>query len=222
MDINKRFDQLESLLVDLARKQDQQAEQIARILQILAQHGEAINSLGEILNGSTEVLNGHTEVLNSHTEVLNGHTEVLNGHTGVLNGHTSTLNSLVEIAARHAASLERQEIRLDAVGDQIGDIINIMKISEARHTETERRQDAMMAEIRTQGQRLDAQSQRQDVAVEALRALLKRQEGTDSRLDSVVQTQLQMLQLMRADANKLDGQEPRIKRLEDEVFREAS
>jgi hypothetical protein len=29
MDIKKRFDQLESLLVDLARKQDQQAEQIA-------------------------------------------------------------------------------------------------------------------------------------------------------------------------------------------------
>jgi chromosome segregation ATPase len=218
MDINKRFDQLESLLVDLARKQDQQAEQIARILQILGSHGEAINSLGELLNSQTEVLNSQTEVLNSQTEVLNSHTEVLNSHTGAL-------NSLTEIAARHAASLERQEIRLDAVGDQIGDIINILKLSEARHTDTEQRQDAMMAEIKTQ-------SQRQDVAVEALRALLKRQENTDSRLDGVVQTQLQMLQLMRADADKLDnlaqrlpgveGQEPRIKRLEDEVFRAAS
>jgi len=208
MDINKRFDQLESLLVDLARKQDQQAEQIARILQILAQHGEAINSLGEILNGSIEVLNSHTEVLNSHTEVLNSHTETLNSHTGVLNNHTEILH--------------RQEQRLDDIGDQIGDVINILKMSEARHTETERRQDAMMTEIKTQGQRLDAQSQRQDVAVEALRALLKRQENTDSRLDGLVQTQLQMLQLMRADANKLDSQEPRIKRLEDEVFREAS
>ena len=208
MDIDKRFDQLESLLVDLARKQDQQAEQIARILQILAQHGEAINSLGEILNGSIEVLNGHTQVLDGHTEVLNGHTEVLNGHTQVLDGHTRALNGHTEI-------LHRQETRLDNIGDQIGDIINILKMSETRHTESERRQDALMAEIKTQGQR-------QDVAVEALRALLKRQENTDSRLDGLVQTQLQMLQLMRADANKLDDQEPRIKRLEDEVFREAS
>ncbi|GEM_PF-3335544 len=173
MDIKKCFDQLESLLVDLAREQDQQAAQIARILQILDNHGEAINSLGELLNS-------HTEVLSSHTEILH-----------------------------------RQERRLDDIGDQIGDIINILKLSETRHTETERRQDAMMAEIKTQ-------SQRQDVAVEALRAMLKRQDNSDSRLDGLVQTQLQMLQLMRADANKLDDQEPRIKRLEDEVFREAS
>lgn len=180
MDINKRFDQLESLLVDLARKQDQQAEQIAHILRILGNHGEAINSLGELLNSHTEVLNSHTEVLNSHTEILH-----------------------------------RQERRLDDISDQIGDLINILKMSETRHTESERRQDAMMAEIKMQ-------SQRQDVAVEALRVMLKRQDTTDSRLDGLVQTQLQMLQLMRADANKLDGQEPRIKRLEDEVFREAN
>ncbi len=217
MDIKKRFDQLESLLVDLARKQDQQAEQIARILQILDGHGQSINSLGELLNSHTEVLNSHTEVLNSHTEVLNSHTEVLNSHTEVLNSHTELLNSHTEI-------LHRQEQRLDAIGDQIGDIINILKISNARHTETEQRQDAMMAEIKMQGQR-------QDAAVEALRALLKRQENTDSRLDGLVQTQLQMLQLMRADAEKVDdlaqrlpaveGQEPRIKRLEDEIFRAA-
>jgi phage-related tail protein len=197
MDANKRFDQLESLLVDLARKQDQQAEQIARILQILDGHGKAIGSLGEVLNSHTEALTSHTEVLNSHTAILH-----------------------------------RQETRLDNIGDQIGDIIDILKLSEARHTETERRQDAMMAEIKTQGQRLDAQSHRQDAAVEALRVLLKQQENTDSRLDGVVQTQLQMLQLIRADADKVDGlaqrlpttegQEPRIKRLEDEVFRTAS
>lgn len=183
MDIAKRFDQLESLLVDLARKQDQQAEQIAHILQILGNHGKAINSLGELLNS-------HTEVLNSHTEILH-----------------------------------RQEVRLDNIGDQIGDIINILKLSEARHTGSERRQEVLMTEIKVQ-------SQRQDVAVEALRALLKRQDNTDSRLDGVVQTQLQMLQLMRADADQLadlaqrlpavEGQEPRLKRLEDEVFRAAS
>jgi len=159
MDINKRFDQVESLLVDLARKQDQQGGQIAQIIEVLNRQGEAIAQQGE--------------------------------------------------------AIARQEVRLDNISEQIGDIINILKISEARHTETNQRQDALMAEIKTQ-------SQRQDVAVEALRALLKRQDTTDSRLDSVVQTQLQMLQLMRADANKLDGQEPRLKRLEDEVFREAS
>lgn len=166
MDISKRFDQLESLLVDLARKQDQQAEQIAQIIAVLNRQGEAISQQGEAISQQGE-------------------------------------------------ALARQEVRLDNIGDQIGDIITILKMSEARHTEAEQRQDALMAEIRTQ-------SQRQDVAVEALRALLKRQENTDTRLDSVVQTQLQMLQLMRADANKLDDQEPRIKRLEDEVFREAS
>ena len=186
MDINQRFDQLESLLVDLARKQDQQAEQIAHILKVLREHGEAINSLGELLNGHTDVLNGHTDVLNSHT-----------------------------------ASLERQEVRLDNIGEQIGDIINILKMSADRHTETERRQDEMMAEIRRQGQRLDAQSQRQDAAVEALKVLLKRQQTTDTRLDELVQTELQMLQLLRRDAEKLEDHEPRIKRLEDERLRPA-
>jgi len=190
MDSNKRFDQLESLLVDLARKQDQQSEQIANILRILSEHGKAINSLGELLNSHTGVLNSHTDVLNSHT-----------------------------------ASFVRQEQRLDDIGEQIGSIINILKLSEARHAATEQRQDAMLAEVQRLGKRTDA-------SVEAVRLLLKRQENTDTRLDGMVQTQLQMLQLQRLDADKLDdlgrrlpaaeGQEPRIKRLEDEVFRAAS
>jgi chromosome segregation ATPase len=180
MDINKRFDQLESLLVDLARKQDQQAAQIAQIIEVLNRQGEAIAQ-----------------------------------QSGAIAQQSGAIAQQSGAIAQQSEVLARQEVRLDNIGDQIGDIINILKISEGRHTETERRQDAVMAEIKTQ-------SQRQDVAVEALRALLKRQENADSRLDSVVQTQLQMLQLMRADANKLDGQEPRIKRLEDEVFREAS
>ncbi len=148
MDSKERFDQLESLLVDLARKVDQQGEAIAR-----------------------------------------------------------------------------QEIKLDAIGEQIGDIINILKISETRHTQAEQRQDAILAELQRLGKRTDA-------TVEAIKLLLKRQEATDTRLDGVVQAQLQMLQLQRLDADKLDdlsrrlpaaeGQEPRIKRLEDEVFRAAS
>ena len=162
MDNKKRFDQLESLLVDIARRQDQQAEQIAQIIEVLNRQGEAIA--------------GQTEAI-----------------------------------ARQGEAIARQEVRLDNVGEQIGDIINIFKISEARHTEAERRQDELMAEIRQQ-------SQRQDVAVDALKVLLKRQQATDSRLDDLVQTELQMLQLMRRDAQLLDDHTPRLKRLEDQVF----
>lgn len=155
MDNNQRFDQLESLLVDLARKVDQQAA----------------------------------------------------------------------AAAIQSNAIARQEIRLDNIGEQLGDIINILKISEARHTQTEQQQTAILAELQRLGKRTDA-------SVEAIKLLLKRQENTDARLDGVVQTQLQMLQLQRLDADKLDelglrlptveGQEPRIKRLEDEVFGAAS
>ncbi|MGI4833216.1 MAG: hypothetical protein ACRYFK_07105 [Janthinobacterium lividum] len=197
MDNQKRFDQIESMLVDLLRKQDQQSEQLERILRTLKEHREAINSLGELLNG--------------HTDVLNGHTGILNSHTGILSSHTD--------------SLQRQELRLDAIGEQIGDVVTILKLSEARHTETERRQDAMLAELTRVGQRSDA-------AVEGLRILLQRQQTTDTRLDSTVQTQLQLMQLMRLDADTvaelarrfpaLEGQEPRIQRLEDQVFRAAS
>ena len=42
MNSNSHFDQLESLLVALTRKQDQQAEQITRILQSLGSYGEAM------------------------------------------------------------------------------------------------------------------------------------------------------------------------------------
>lgn len=155
MNTNERFDQLENILVDLARKVDRQ--------------GEAIALQGE--------------------------------------------------------GIARQEVRLDAIGEQIGDVITILKLSEARHTQAEQRQDTILAEIQRQGQRLDA-------GIEAIKLSFKRQESTEARLDAAVQTQLQMLQLLRLDADKVDnlaqrlpaveGQEPRIKRLEDEVFRAAS
>lgn len=162
MDSTQRFDQIESLLVDLARKVDQQGEAIARQGEANARQGEAI---------------------------------------------------------------ARQEIRLDGIGEQLGGIINILKISEARHTQAEQRQDTILVELQRLGNRTDA-------SVEAIKLLLKRQEAADTRLDGVVQAQLQMLQLQRLDADKLDdlshrlpaaeGQEPRIQRLEDEVFRAAS
>ncbi len=169
MDSKERFDQLEGLLVDLARKVDQQGEAIARQGEAIARQGEAIAWQGE--------------------------------------------------------AIARQEIRLDNISEQLGDIINILKISEARHTQVEQQQTEMLLEIQRLGQRTDA-------TVEAIKLLLNRQQATDTRLDGVVQAQLQMLQLQRLDADKIDdlsrrlpaaeGQEPRIKRLEDEVFRAAS
>jgi hypothetical protein len=141
MDNNKRFDQLESLLVDLARKVDQQGEAIAK-------QGEAI--------------------------------------------------------AKQGGTIERIERHLDSIDEQIGDIINIFKLSEARHTQAEQRAELLATEIKEQGR----------------------------RTDETIQVQIQMLALMRAGNAKAEAldqrlgltenQEPRIKRLEDEVFRAAS
>lgn len=187
MDNKQRFDQLESLLVDLARKVDQQGEQIAEIIQVLNRQSEAINRQGEAINRQSETINRQSEGITRLGDIM--------------------------------------EQRFGDVGEQIGDIINILKLSEARHTEAAQQQAESMAEIRRLGARTDA-------SVEAIKLLLNRQQTTDSRLDGVVQTQLQMLQLQRLDADKIDdinrrlpaaeGQEPRIKRLEDEVFRAAS
>lgn len=145
MDSKERFDQLESLLVDLARKVDQQGEQVAEIIQVLNRQGEAINRQGEGITRLGEIM----------------------------------------------------QQRFGDVGEQIGDIINILKLSEARHTEAAQQQAESMAEIRRLGARTDA-------SVEAIKLLLNRQQATDTRLDGMVQTQLQMLQLQRLDADKLD------------------
>ena len=173
MDSNQRFDQLESLLVDLARKQDHQTGQLVQIIAELQRLGEVVSQQGEAI--------------------------ARQGQAIVQQGET----------------IARLEVKFDNISEQIGDIINILKISEARHTQIEQRQDIMLVEIQRQGQR-------QDAAIDAIKALLKRQENTDSRLDGVVQAQLQTLQLMRVDADKIEKQEPRITRLEDEVFRAAS
>ncbi|TDN36238.1 hypothetical protein E4631_08245 [Hymenobacter sp. UV11] len=148
MDVNQRFDQLESLLVDLARKQDQQAEQIKQLITAVTRQEKRLDSIDQ--------------------------------------------------------RLERIDQRLDGIGEQIGDIINIFKLSEARHTQTEQRLDKLAVEIKEQGR----------------------------RTDETIQVQMQMLQLMRAGNEKsddlvrrlapLEDQEPRLKRLEDEVFRAAS
>ncbi|QKG54309.1 hypothetical protein [Hymenobacter sp. BRD67] len=176
MDVNKRFDQLESFLVDLARKQDQ-------LLTIVSQQGEVIRQQSEAIRKQSEAIGQQGEAI---------------GQQGVVIG--------------------RIERRLDNIDEQIGDIINIFKISEARHTQTEQRQEAMLTEIREHGRAIIEQG----VAL--------KEHGR--RLDDTLNVQLQMLQLMRAGNDKaddlarrlapLEDQEPRLKRLEDEVFRAAS
>jgi hypothetical protein len=111
------------------------------------------------------------------------------------------------------------------VSEQVDGLVELFKLSTTRHIETAQQQAEMMAEIQRLGKRTDA-------SVETIKLLPNRQQATDTRLNGVVQTQLQILQLQRLDADKLaelnrrlpaaEGQEPRIKRLEDEVFRAAS
>lgn len=197
MDINERFNQLENLLVDLARKQDQQAGQIAQIIEELNRQSKVVDELREAVISQTEVITSQSEVIISQNEAIAELRKVFG-----------------EAITGLGKDFARQEVRLDNLSEQIDDIIKILKLSAERSTEVERRQDAMMAEIQQQ-------SKRQDVAVDALKVLLKRQQTTDSRLDDLVQTELQMLQLMRRDAEKLEDHEPRLKRLEDEFLRPA-
>ncbi|RZK11516.1 MAG: hypothetical protein EOO56_28920 [Hymenobacter sp.] len=176
MDHNKRFDQLESLLVDLARKQDQQSEQIAQVITELRRQGEAINQLGDVVNRQGEAINQIGEAINQLGDVVN----------------------------RQGDAITRIERRLDSIDDQIGDIINIFKLSEARHTQHDQQLDVLTTELKEQGR----------------------------RTDDALQVQLQMLALMRAGNAKTEeldrrlgsteNQEPRIQRLEDQVFRAAS
>jgi predicted transcriptional regulator len=204
MDSNKRFDQLESLLVDLARKQDQQGEKITQIITELNRQGKAIDQLSEALERQGEALEGQSEAIERQGEAIGRQSEAI---------------------GRQGEAIGRQEKLLTIVSEQADGIIEFLKLSTTRHAETERQQAEMMTEIQRLGKRTDA-------SVEAIKLLLKRQENTDTRLDGVVQTQLQMLQLQRLDADQLaelnrrlpaaENQEPRIKRLEDEVFRAAS
>ncbi len=101
--------------------------------------------------------------------------------------------------------------RMDRQAEQIDSIINILKISDERQTRAEERQDAMLLEIREQGQRIDAQGQ---------------------RTDALLNTQMRMLDLMSRQSTKTDelaqqlpaiaAYESRVRRLEEAVFNKAS
>lgn len=64
-------------------------------------------------------------------------------------GQTETL--LADLLRR----MDKQAGQMDQQSGQIDDIIGTLKISDARETRTEERQDAMQAEIKQQGVRTD-------------------------------------------------------------------
>lgn len=108
--------------------------------------------------------------------------------------------------------------RMDRQAEQIDSIISILKSSDERQTRAEERQDAMLAEIREQGQRIDAQGQRID--------------AQGRRTDALLTAQMQMLDLMSRQTSKTDeltqqipsiaAYESRVRRLEEAVFNKAS
>jgi hypothetical protein len=119
--------------------------------------------------------------------------------------------------------------RMDRQAEQIGDIIDILKLSDERQTRAEERQDAVLADMRrgfaASDQRFDEQGKRFD---EHNQRIIEQGKRTDALLD----TQMRMLELMSRQANKADelaervpaiaAYETRVRRLEDAVFNKAS
>ena len=132
------------------------------------------------------------------------------------------LAELLRRADRQDEYNQRFIYRLDGIDEKIDGIIDILKISADRQAESEKRQDGILAEIREQGRVLEAQGKRQDVAIDAIKELLKRSNDTNQRVDGVTDSQRQLIQVTQLNTEALENQEPRIQRLEDEVFRQAS
>ncbi len=105
---------------------------------------------------------------------------------------------------RQAKQMDRQAEQMDQQSGQIDDIIGILKISDARQTRTEERQEGMLTEIKRQG----------------------------NQLEILLQTQVKMMDLMVHNAARTDelerkmpaivAYEARFQRLEDAVFKKAS
>lgn len=114
------------------------------------------------------------------------------------------LADLLRRMDRQAEQMDRQAKQMDQQSGQIDDIINILKISDARQTRTEERQEGMLTEIKRQG----------------------------NQLEVLLQTQVKMMDLMVRNAARTDElerkmpaimtYETRFQRLEDAVFNKAS
>jgi|GEM_PF-5844021 len=114
--------------------------------------------------------------------------------------------------------MDRQAEQMDRQAEQMDHVIDILKISDARQTRAEERQDAMLTEIREIGQRTDANQARIDATQENIRTMLTAQQ--------------QLLDLMVHNSRRTDAlevrttplltYEARFQRLEEAVFNKAS
>lgn len=119
--------------------------------------------------------------------------------------------------------------RMDRQGEQIGDIISILKISDERQTRAEERQtragerqDAMLADMKRGFAEADRRFNEHNEQIKA----------QGQRIDTMLNTQMRMLELMSHQANKTGELEQRVptiiafetrmRRLEDAVFNQAS
>ena len=119
---------------------------------------------------------------------------------------------------RQAEQMDRQAEQMDQQSDQIDDIIGILKISDARQTRAEERQTRA--------------EERQDRFEERQEAMLTEVKRQGNQLEILLQTQVKMMDLMVHNAARTDelerkmpaivAYEARFQRLEDAVFKKAS
>ena len=129
MDVNQRFDQLESLLVDLARKQDQQAEQIKQLIAEVRRIGTAMNEQGEAIGRQGEAIGRQSEAIGRQGEAI----VRIERRLDAIEEQIGAIINILKLSAEPAHSQAEQ--RQDAM---------MVEIREHRR------------EIKEQGQRLDA------------------------------------------------------------------
>ena len=107
--------------------------------------------------------------------------------------------------------MDRQAEQMDRQAEQMDHVIDILKISDARQTRAEERQDAMLTEIRQVGQRTDANQENIRTMLTAQQHLLDLMIHNSRRTDSLEARTIPLLTY-----------EARFQRLEEAVFNKAS
>ncbi len=142
------------------------------------------------------------------------------------------LDQMLEHMTQQNAQLLQQGQRIQNIDEQIGDIINILKISDARHTQAEERQDAMLAEIRAQNREIQKQSQQIDKQSQQIDKQGQHIDEQGQRTDAALEMLSKTVDLMSYNATRTDAlekqmpvvlsYETRFQRLEEAVFKKAS
>jgi len=114
------------------------------------------------------------------------------------------LTDLLRRSDRQDAFNNEVRQRLDSIDGRLDGIVGILKLSAEAYKQSEERQEQMLREIREQGRRTDV------TQAEILRMMQKWDE--QDAQNQVVEKRLA----------SIDSHEPRIERLEGEVFRNAS